>query len=121
MEDNLLLDAIEKYRNGEMNDEEKEFFEELRKNNPGIDQVAAEHNFFLGELEKMSELKTLRHHLSEVESKLVNEGVISRRERKTKAKIAYLWNRYRRTIAVAACIAGLVSISTATFVSKYIS
>ncbi len=119
MEDNLLLAAIEKYRNGEMNEQEKTFFEELRKNNPDIDQVAAEHNFFLGELEKMSELKTLRHHLNEVESKLVNEGVISHKEGKTKAKIVYLWNRYRRTIAVAACIAGLVSISTATFVSRY--
>ena len=31
----------------------------------------------------------------------------------------YLWNRYRRTIAVAASIAGIVSISTATIVSTY--
>ncbi len=119
MEDNLLLDAIERYRNGEMDGQEKTFFEELRKNNQEIDQVAVEHSFFLGQLEKMSEQKTLRHHLDEVESKLVNEGIISRREGKTQAKIVYLWNRYRRTIAVAACIAGLVSISTATFVSKY--
>ena len=62
MEDNLLLDAIEKYRNGEMNAQEKTFFEELRKNNPDIDQVVAEHNFFLGELENMSEIKALRHN-----------------------------------------------------------
>ncbi len=119
MEENLLLDAIERYRNGEMDVQEKIFFEELRKNNSEIDQVAVEHSFFLGQLEKMSEQKTLRNQLDEVESKLVNEGIISRKEGKTQAKIVYLWNRYRRTIAVAACIAGLVSISTATFVSKY--
>ena len=119
MDENLLLDAIERYRNGEMDDQEKTFFEEIRKNNPDIDQVAVEHSFFLGELERMSEIKTLKHHLDEVESKLVNEGVISHKQEKTKAKIVYLWNRYRRTIAVAACIAGIVSISTATFVSKY--
>lgn len=119
MEENLLLDAIERYRNGQMDPQEKVFFEELRKNNPEVDQVAAEHNFFLGELEKISELKTLRHHLNEVENKLENEGVISNRKGKTKAKIIYLWSRYRRTITVAACIAVVVSISTATFVSKY--
>ena len=119
MEDNLLLDAIERYRNGEMGSEEKTFFEEIRKNNPEIDQVVAEHNFFLGELEKMSEIKEYKHTLNEVESQLINEGIISHKELKGKAKIRLLWSRYRRTIAVAASIAGIVSISTATIVSMY--
>lgn len=119
MDDTLLLDAIERYRNGEMSSQEITFFEELRKNNPEIDQLAAEHNFFLGELEKMSDIKTYRHHLNEVENKLTNEGIISRKEAKGKAKLIYLWNKYRRTIAVAACIAGIVSVSTATIVSIY--
>ncbi len=119
MEDNLLLDATERYRNGDMIYEEKIFFEELRKNNPEIDQVVAEHNFFLGELEKMSEINAYKNNLNEVESKLISEGVISNKELKGKAKIAFLWSRYRRTIAVAASIAGIVSISTATIVSSY--
>ena len=119
MDDTLLLDAIERYRNGEMSPQEITFFEELRKNNPDIDQLAAEHNFFLSELEKLSEIKAYKHNLNEVENKLANEGMISRREAKGKAKIVYLWNRYRRTIAVAASIAGIVSISTATIVSMY--
>ncbi|KAA9037642.1 trypsin-like peptidase domain-containing protein [Ginsengibacter hankyongi] len=119
MDDTLLLDAVERYRNGEMSAQEITFFEELRKNNPEIDQLAAEHNFFLGELEKMSDLKAYRHNLNEVENKLTNEGIISRKEAKGKAKIIYLWNKYRRTIAVAASIAGIVSISTATIVSIY--
>lgn len=119
MDDTLLLDAVERYRNGEMSAQEITFFEELRKNNPEIDQLAAEHNFFLGQLDKMSDLKAYRHNLNEVENKLTNEGIISRKEAKGKAKIIYLWNRYRRTIAVAASIAGIVSISTATIVSIY--
>lgn len=119
MEDNLLLDAIERHRNGEMSAEEKTFFEELRKNNPEIDQLVAEHNFFLGELDKMSDIKAYRQSLGEIESKLVNEGVISQKEMKGKAKISYLWSRYRRTIGVAASIAGIVSLSTATIVSSY--
>ncbi len=119
MEDNLLFDAIERYRNGGMSAEEKAFFEELRKSNPDIDHVAAEHNFFLGELNKMSDVKAYKHSLNEVENKLVNEGVISQKDLKVKAKISVLWSRYRRTIAVAASIAGIVSISTATIVSMY--
>ena len=119
MNDTLLLDAIERYRNGEMSPQEITFFEELRKNNPDIDQLAAEHNFFLGELDKLSEIKAFRHSLNEVENKLANEGIISQTKGKGKARIVYLWNRYRRTIAVAAFIAGLVSISTATIVSMY--
>jgi S1-C subfamily serine protease len=119
MDDTLLLDAIERYRKGEMSPQEITFLEELRKNNPDIDQLAAEHNFFLGELEKMSDIKAYKHNLNEVENKLTNEGIISRREAKGKAKIIYLWNKYRRVVAVAACIAGIVSISTATIVSIY--
>lgn len=117
MDDTLLLDAVERYRRGEMSPQEIIFFEELRKNNPDIDQLAAEHTFFLGELEKMSDIKAFKHNLDEVETKLTNEGFI--RRRKGKAKVIYLWNKYRRTIAVAACIAGIVSISTATVVSMY--
>ena len=119
MEENLLFDAIERYRNGQMDDNEKLFFEEMKKNNSEIDEVAAEHSFFLAELERMSEQKKLRHNLNEVESKLINEGVISGSKAKGKAKIVYLWNRYRRTVAVAAAIAGIVSLSTATVISKY--
>ena len=119
MDDILLLDAIERYRNGDMTAHEKTFFEELRKNNPDIDQMAVEHTFFLHELQKLGETKQYRQSLNEVENTLVNEGIIAKKQSKGKAKIVYLWNRYRRTIAVAACIAGIVSISTAALVTIY--
>ena len=117
MEESLLFDAVERYRNGQMPDEEKLSFEELRKNNPDVDQVVVEHNFFLDELEKMSALKSLKHTLNKVDNKLVNEGAIS--HQLGKAKLIYLWNRYRRTITVAAAIAGVVSLTTASLISNY--
>ncbi|MEO6684009.1 MAG: S1C family serine protease [Ginsengibacter sp.] len=117
MNENVLFDAIERYRNGEMGPEEKALFEELRRKNPEIDQVAAENSFMLTELDRISQIKKFKRLLNEVENKLENEEVISERNKKTGAKIIYLWNRYRRTIAVAAAIAVLVSISTATFFS----
>lgn len=119
MDENLLLDAIERYRKGEMTSQEKTFFEEMRKNNPEIDEMAVEHTFFLNELEKLGKRKAYKYTLDEVENTLVNEGIIAKKQLKTKGKIIYLWNRYRKTIAVAAGIAALVSISTATIVSMY--
>lgn len=117
MDDTLLLDAIERYKRGEMTPQERTFFEEMRKNNPDIDQMTVEHTFFLNELERLGNLKSYKHTLNEVENTLVNEGIISKKQLKGQAKVVYLWNRYRRTIAVAACIAAIVSISTATIVS----
>ncbi|MDB5223102.1 MAG: hypothetical protein JWN83_1769 [Chitinophagaceae bacterium] len=119
MDDILLLDAIERYKKGEMTAQERTFFEEMRKNNPDIDQMAVEHTFFLNELERLGDRKSYKHTLDEVENTLVNEGIIAKKQLKGKAKVVYLWNRYRRTITVAACIAVIVSISTATIVSMY--
>jgi serine protease Do len=119
MDDILLLDTIERYKKGEMTAQEKTFFEELRKNSPEIDQMAVEHIYFLHELERLGDRKALKHTMDEVENTLVNEGLIAKKKTKTTAKIVYLWNRYRRTITVAACIAAIVSISTATIVSMY--
>jgi len=119
MDENLLLDAIERYRSGQMDEAEKLFFEELRKNNADIDQVVSEHSFFLDQLENLSEQKSFRQNLKGVENKLRGEGVFSENDGQRKSKVVYLWNRYRRTIAVAAAIAGLISFTTATVISKY--
>ena len=119
MDDTLLLDAIERYNKGEMTAQEKTFFEELRKNNPDIDQTAVEHTYFLNELERLGNRKTYKHTLDEVENTLMNEGIVAKKQLKGGARVVYLWSRYRRTIAVAASIALLVSIATASLVSIY--
>ncbi len=119
MDDILLLDAIERYKKGEMTPREKSFFDELRKNNPEIDQLAVEHTFFLNELEKLGEIKLYKNNLDEVENTLVNEGVISKKQLRGKSKVIYLWSRYSKTFAVAASIAIIFSLFTASLVSFY--
>jgi serine protease Do len=119
MDDILLLDAIERYKNGTMTPQEKIFFEELRKNNPEIDQLVVEHLFFLQQLHDTANRKDFKHSLNEVENKLVDEGLIAKKPLKGKAKVVYLWNLSRRTIAVAASIAGIVSIFTAGMFTAY--
>lgn len=121
MDDILLLDATERYVKGEMSPQEITFFEELRKNNPDIDQLVVEHTFFLNELNKYSDIKSYKHSLNEVETKLAEEGLINKSPLKGGAKIVYLWKKYKRTAAVAASIAGIVSIITVAIASVYSS
>lgn len=119
MEENILLDAIERFYRGEMNNEEKTFFEELRKKDPKIDQLVVEHIFFLSEIDRLRKVNQLKHLMNAVEDKLETEGAISMRSGKMKAKVVHLWKRYRRTISVAAAAAVIVSVFTATGVSFY--
>ncbi|MDB5203816.1 MAG: hypothetical protein JWQ27_3225 [Ferruginibacter sp.] len=118
MEDTLLIDAVERFVKGEMSSQEKIYFEELRKNNPELDQAVVEQLFFLNELDNYGTAKNFRHTLHEVEAKLTDEGFLLKATPVVgKAKVIQLWQKYKRTIAVAASIAGLVSIFIASLVS----
>ncbi|MEO6582794.1 MAG: serine protease [Ferruginibacter sp.] len=116
MEDTLLIDAVERFLNGEMSSEENRYFEEIRKNNPDVDQAVVEQIFFINELEKYRSTKNFKHTLQETEAKLAAEGFVTR-NLQGKTRVINLWKRYKRTIAVAASIAGLVSIFIASLVS----
>ncbi len=123
MDEIILLETIERYLNGEMTPQEKVFFEDLRKSNPEIDQSVVEHTYFLHGLEKYGAVKSFKHTLLEVEAKLTEEGAISRPKLAGKAKVVQLWNRYKRNMAVAASIAGFISLLTlaltVTYTKKY--
>lgn len=119
MDELLLIEAVERYLKGEMPEKEKAFFEEIRKNDPAIDQLVVEHSFLFHELEKQANLKAFKHSLFEVETRMVEEGVISRSRLKGRAKVANLWRKYKKNIAVAASIAGLVSLVTTGLIVTY--
>jgi serine protease Do len=119
MNDILLLEAIERYLKGEMSPQEKAFFEDLRKSNPEVDQMVVENTFLLNELDKHAGIKAYKHSLYEVENKLTAEGLMGESPLKGKAKVVSFWKKYKRNIAVAACIAGLMSITTAGFIIAY--
>lgn len=118
MEDSLLIDAVERFAEGNMPEQERIYFEDLRKNNPELDQAVVEHLFFLNELKKFSHSKNFKHSLHEVEQKLADEGFVFRKAPAGKAKVVQLWNRYKRTIAVAASIACVVSLFIASIISS---
>ena len=117
MEDTLLIDAAERFVKGEMSAEERIYFEDLRKNNPELDQAVVEQIFFLGQLDNYSSSKNFKASLTEVEAKLTEEGFIVREQPQQSGKLVSLWSKYRKNIAVAASIAGIVSLCVATIVS----
>ena len=81
--------------------------------------MVVEHTFYTHELDKQANIKAFKHSLYEVENKLTEEGIISKTQLTGKAKVVFLWKKYKRNIAVAASIAGLVSIVTTALISSY--
>lgn len=111
MDEILLLDAAERYLNGQMNAEEKAMFEQLRKTNPEVDQLFVEHSLFLQEFERYGGVRDVKHSLHEVHNQLLQDGVIKEEELTGAAKVVNLWKRYKRTISIAASIAGVTALS----------
>ncbi len=110
MDQILLLEAVERYLRGEMNDEEKRAFEDMRKSNPELDQMVVEHNFFLEEMDRYGEIKRFKANLYDTHHTLQENGEIKEVNAKGSGKIAYLWNRYKKVVAVAASIAGITAL-----------
>ncbi len=112
-----LLETIEKFLRGEMSSQEKLEFEELRKTNAEVDQLAVEHGVFLHQLDKFGENKQLRTTLHDIHNDLVDKGHI--KETTSRAVIRQLWKKHKRVMAVAASIAGITTMLIAGMVSYY--
>ncbi|MEQ1798188.1 MAG: S1C family serine protease [Lacibacter sp.] len=111
MDEILLLDATERYLRGEMNADEKALFEQLRQTKPEVDQLVVEHSFFLQELERYGAVREMKHSLHEVHNQLLQDGAIKEENLTTGAKVVNIWKRYKRTITIAASIAGITALS----------
>jgi len=118
MDDIKILDSVERYIHGEMNPDERLFFENLRKTNPEIDQLVVEHTLFLQQMNRFGEWKKFRTSLHDVHTDLAEQGKIKSARLQGKAKVIYLWKRYKRVAAIAAVIAGITTISLFTLVSS---
>jgi serine protease Do len=116
MDDIKIMDAVERYINGQMNPDERVYFEQLRKSDPEIDQLVVEHTFFLHQLNRFDETKKLKSQLNDIHIDLAEKGLIKSPRLKGKAKVIYLVNRYKRTAAIAASIAGITVLTMSALV-----
>jgi S1-C subfamily serine protease len=110
MDQILLLDATERYLRGEMDDQEKARFEDLRKSNPEVDQFVVEHHFFVEELTRYTTVKRFKANLYDIDHTLRETGEIAEIKPAEPGRIVAFWEKYRRIVAVAASIAGLTAL-----------
>jgi S1-C subfamily serine protease len=111
-----ILEAVERYIRGEMNPDERLYFEQLRKTNPEIDQAVVEHTLFTQQMNRFGEWKKFKSTLYDVHIDLAQQGRINSDRLKGKAKVVYLWNRYKKVAAIAASIAGITALSMSSLI-----
>lgn len=116
MEDIQLLEAVERYIRGEMKPDERVHFEQLRKTNPEVDQLVVEHTLFIHQMNELGEIRKFKHTLNEVHTDLAEKGSINSDGLKGKAKIVYMWKKYRRVATIAATIAGITTLTVSLLV-----
>ncbi len=111
MDDILLLEAIERYLNGDMNASERDYFETLRKNTPEIDQMVVEHSMFLHQMDIYALHRNLGQSLQNSHAKLLARGDINEGgELTTRGKVVQLWTKYKRVTAIAASVGGVIAL-----------
>lgn len=116
MSDLKLVDAVERYIRGEMTPDERVYFEQLRKTNADVDQLVVEHTFFLQQMNRFGEWKKFRSLLQDVHTDLAEQGKINFAKLTGKARVVYLWNRYKRVSAIAASIAVVTTLTISSLV-----
>jgi S1-C subfamily serine protease len=118
IEDIKILEAVERYISGQMTPDERVYFESLRKSNPEIDQMVVEHTFFLQQMNRFDETRKFKATLHETHIHLAEKGLIKSPKLKGKAKVVYLYNRYKRVSAIAASIAGITALIMSAILSS---
>ncbi|BDQ11776.1 S1C family serine protease [Sediminibacterium sp. TEGAF015] len=111
MDDFLLLDAIERYLSGEMSAEERNYFENLRKTTPEIDQMVVEHNMFLHQIADYAANIQIKQTLHETHQHLLERGDLNEGGALSpKGKVIQFWNKYKRVTAIAASVGGVIAL-----------
>jgi len=116
MEDLKILEAVERYIAGEMSPDERVYFESLRKSSPEIDQAVVEHTYFLQQMDRFDNTRQFKAILNDTHIHLAEKGLIQSPRLKGKAKVVYLYSRYKRTAAIAASIAGITVLCVSALV-----
>jgi S1-C subfamily serine protease len=116
IEDIKILEAVERYISGQMSPDERVYFEQLRKTNPEVDHMVVEHTFFLQQMNRFDEVRNLKGILDDTHIHLAEKGLIKSPKLKGKARVVYLYNRYKRVAAIAASIAGITALTMSALV-----
>jgi S1-C subfamily serine protease len=119
-EDIIMLQTIERYLDGSMLPAERSYFEQLRKNTSEIDQMVVEHSMFLAEMNGYKQRRNFKHTLNEIHDKLLLNGDIKVNGVTTvKGKVIQLYHKYKRDMAIAASVGGVIAVVISTLFSYF--
>lgn len=118
MDDVQILEAVERYISGAMTPDERVYFENLRKSDPDVDQLVVEHTFFLQQLNRFDQTKKFKSLLNDTHTNLAEKGAIQSSKLQGSAKIVYLFNKHKRTAAIAASIAGITALAISVLITS---
>ena len=112
MDEIVMMDTVERYLKGELTQEELAQFEKLRRENGDVDQLVVEQQMFLQQLGHYGERRDYKHQLHNLHQHLLDAGEIKEVANEDGgATVIELWRKYKRTIAVAASIAGITALT----------
>jgi S1-C subfamily serine protease len=78
--------------------------------------MVVEHTFFLQQMNRFDEVKNFKSILNDTHIHLGEKGLIKAPRLKGKARVVYLYNRYKRVSAIAASIAGITALTISALV-----
>jgi S1-C subfamily serine protease len=119
IEDLKILEAVERYISGQMSPDERVYFEQLRKTNPEVDQAVVEHTFFMQQMNRFEDAKNFKSLLNDTHVHLAEKGMIKSPRLQGKARVVYLYNRYKRVSMIAASIAGITALTMSALVWSF--
>ena len=117
-ENTLLIEAVERYIMGDMTPDERLNFENLRKADAEVDQMVVEHTLFLQKMNRFNEWQKFHKSLNEIHTNLAETGKINSERLKGRARVVYLFNRYKRVASIAAAIAGITTLMFSAIISS---
>ncbi|RYY37172.1 MAG: serine protease, partial [Sphingobacteriaceae bacterium] len=118
MSDKNLLEAIDRYLNGEMQGEELVRFEELRRTNADVAAQIAEHKAFIAALKHYGERTNLESRLNAIH----DEIDVNTLEEELLIKpnwLVQMWRHHHSKISVAASIAIFAVLITLFFTGSF--
>jgi serine protease Do len=114
MRDEQLLETIERYLNGEMSGEERNVFEQLRRENAELDTRVIEHQQFTGLLKQYGERVELEKRLNAIHQE-IDVHTVAEEVTVHPSWIVQLWRDHHSKISVAASIAIFAVLATLFF------
>jgi len=117
MNSNQLTEAIERYLNGEMDEQERAEFNQLRKDNADVERSITEHQQFAAMLKQYKDRLALEDRLNAIHDEidvhtLVEEMTVH------PSRLVQMWRNNHSKISVAASIA-IFAMLTAMFFTGY--